>query len=73
MLEKAGYKYSLDRSIYVNRDTKKVFSIEFVEDHSAQELRRELLRSNRENGWQFIFNGTPSTAVKRELTALLDA
>jgi thermostable 8-oxoguanine DNA glycosylase len=73
MLEDAGYRYSLDRRIFVNRDRRKVFSFEFVEDNSVEELERELLRENVEDGWQFIFNGTPSSSVKRELTALLNA
>lgn len=40
LLRTAGYKYNFNREVYVNRDDKKVFSLEFVEDHPQWELPR---------------------------------
>jgi len=71
ILEDAGYVYSFDRQAYVNRTAKKVFSIEFVEDHSDEELQNRIREDNRGRGWQFYFNSEPSEAVKRELESVL--
>jgi hypothetical protein len=72
ILENAGYRYSFDRELYVNRDTKKAFSVEFVEDHSEREIVQHIHEDapgRRE--WHFFFNEPPSDAVKRELNNVL--
>lgn len=71
ILEKAGYVYSLDRMMYVNRKTKKVFSEEFVDDHSDDELQRCIGESAGGQGWRFYMNSPLSEGVKRELEILL--
>jgi hypothetical protein len=71
ILEDAGYSYSFDREIYVNRSARKVFSVEFVEDHAEDELQRCIQESTPAGGWQFYFNTAPSDAVRRELESLL--
>ena len=70
ILEDAGYTYSFERALYVNRRSKKAFSIEFVEDHTDAEL---LDRMNENGGeqWQFYFNSAPSESVKHELERVL--
>jgi hypothetical protein len=47
ILRDAGYAYGFDREIYFNRVAKKVFSIEFVEDHSEEELKRCISENTR--------------------------
>ena len=42
ILGDAGYAYSFDRMIYLNRDARKAFSVEFVEDHSEGELEARI-------------------------------
>jgi hypothetical protein len=71
ILEDAGYVYSFDRQAYVNRKAKKVFSIEFVEDHSDEQLQKRISDDAQGSGWQFYFNSEPSQAVKRELESVL--
>ena len=72
ILEDAGYAYSFDRLSYINRDARKVFSIEFVQDHSEAELLAGINAPAPPPGeWRFYFNSDPSEAVKRELSALL--
>ncbi len=72
VLEDAGYAYSFDRSIYLNRNARKVFSLEFVEDHSEAELEARINRPAPSTGeWQFHFNSDPSDAVKRDLLKIL--
>ncbi len=71
ILEDAGYVYNFDRQAYVNRTAKKIFSIEFVEDHGDEELQNRIREDKRGSGWQFYFNSEPSEAVKRELESVL--
>jgi hypothetical protein len=72
ILEDAGYFYSFDRMIYVNRDARKVFSIEYIQDHNESELKAKIEKPGSENGdWSFYFSKDPSDAVKRDLSAIL--
>jgi len=72
ILEDAGYAYSFDRRSYVNRQARKVFSIEFVQDHSEGELQACIEEPAPPRGeWHFYFNSPPSEAVKQELYAIL--
>ena len=66
ILEGAGYAYSFDRLSYINRDARKVFSIEFVQDHDETELRTRIKEPNAPGEWKFYFNLAPSEGVKRE-------
>ena len=34
----AGFSYNFDREIYVNRKTKKIFSVDFIEDNDEKTL-----------------------------------
>jgi hypothetical protein len=72
ILEAAGYAYSFDRMIYINRDARKAFSEEFVEDNPEGDLEARINEPAPPAGeWRFYFNSDPSEAVKRELSALL--
>jgi hypothetical protein len=71
ILLEANYRYNFDRDLYVNPAAKKVFSVEFVSDHSEEELARLIRESNKGNGWTFYFNSIPSESVKRELEGVL--
>ena len=70
ILEGAGYRYSFDRELYFNRDARKAFSVEFIEDNSEAELKRRVEQMPAVE-WQFFFNNPPSDAVKRELAGIL--
>ena len=67
ILEKAGYAYNFERMVYFNRGTRKVFSIEFVEDHDEHQLQRYLSEKTGGAEWHFYFNSLPPEAVRREL------
>ena len=72
LLEDAGYSYSFDRLIYVNRGARKAFSVEFVQDNSEGEIEARINEPMPPPGeWRFYFSNEPSAAVKRELSALL--
>ncbi len=71
ILEEAGFSYGFDRLIYFNPKTRKVFSVEFVEDNSETVIQK-CIHENTGNGeWRFYFNSPPSEAVKRELESVL--
>ena len=71
ILEDSGYSYSFYRQIYINRRTKKVFSVEFVEDPSEEELQRCINEDTPAGNWRFYFNSEPSAALKHELAGVL--
>lgn len=70
ILEDAGYAYSFDRAVYVNRHAKKAFSIEFVEDHTDEQIKARI-DEYAGDGWRFYFNSDPSESVKGELERIL--
>lgn len=71
LLEGAGFDYSFDRDVYYNRETKKIFSVEFVEDHTVEELDSRIRERPAGDKWRFYFNETPSGSVSRELEGAL--
>ncbi len=71
LLEEAGYHFNFERALYVNRQTKKAFSIEFVEDHTDEEIRERIDRGGSDGTWSFYFNSDPSDSVRRELERVL--
>lgn len=73
LLENSGYRYHFDRMIYFNRAARRAFSIEFVEDHSFQEIKQLINEMPAANGWTFHFNEPSSDRVKRELAEALGA
>ena len=71
VLDEAGYSYSFDRQVYINRKTKKAFSVEFVQDHSEDEVRKYIREHTNGLKWRFYFNSPPSEAVRHELELVL--
>ena len=73
LLEEAGYRYNFERMVYFNRRAKKVFSVEFVEDHSEAEIRRRIEEKPDGKKWRFYFNTPPDVppSVKRQLEHVL--
>lgn len=70
LLKRAGYRYNFDRMVYISRATKKVFSIQAIEDHSSEWLRDRMSEDN-DGEWRFYFNEEPSPAVVHEFLAEL--
>lgn len=71
LLEGEGFVYNFDRDVYYNRESKKVFSVEFVEDHTVEDLDRCIRESAGGGNWHFYFNTAPSGSVTRELQGAL--
>jgi hypothetical protein len=70
VLEDAGYAYSFDRLSYINREARKVFSLEFIQDKPEAVIKARIDEGIPPGEWRFYFNHEPSEAVKRELSAV---
>jgi hypothetical protein len=73
LLKEAGYTYRPDRELYINREARKAFSIDFLEEKSPYEITKKIHEVTPGNEWTFIFTIEPSDSVKRELARMLDA
>jgi hypothetical protein len=73
MLFAANYRYNIDRDLYVNPRTKKAFSIEYVDDHSIDEIRQSIEEATDHSAWRFYFNQSPSEKVRSLLEEDLEA
>lgn len=67
ILEKANYHYHFSRSVYFNRDDKKIFSLEAIEDNDLNWLNDKIKMASEINDWIFFFNEDPSGKIKREI------
>jgi hypothetical protein len=75
LLRSAGYWYNFYRMAYVNRKSKKIFSVEAVEDHTEEQLRQMITAPNESGDWLFYFGvsgETPPPAVRQAFIAELD-
>lgn len=72
ILENAGFVYNFDRELYYNRNVKKVFSVDFVEDHNNTELEHFIREDRDARNWHFYFNTAPSSSVKHEIISVLE-
>ena len=73
ILERANYKYHFTRTIYFNRDARKVFSLEAIEDNDPQWLSDRINMATRSDEWEFFFNTVPSDKIKTEILRELGA
>ena len=71
ILNDAGFSYNFDREVYVNRRTKKVFSVEGLEDHDEKTIELCVRENSSTGTWRFYFNSAPSESVRRDLEAVL--
>ena len=67
ILEAAGYEnHRFGRGIWVNRETRKIFSQAFVDDHPDAEVRAAMAEPILDD-WVFYFNRRPEERIKREI------
>ncbi len=71
LLENAGYRYNYDRMMYINRKTKKAFSVEFVDDEPLSRIRSKIQEPTKEAEWKFYTNLPVSEGTERELRRVL--
>jgi hypothetical protein len=71
LLDAGGYVYNIDREVYFNRSAKKVFSVDFLEDHEGPEIEQSINEKTDAREWRFYFNEQPPDSVKREIAGAL--
>ncbi len=71
LLEKAGYRYNFARMMYVNREKRKAFSVEFVDDQQETEITSRIQERNPGTEWQIYTNLPMSEGTERELRRVL--
>jgi hypothetical protein len=73
ILKAHGYVYNFDRMVYYNRTARKAFSVEWVEDHTEDELTQALAVPSAPDTWQFFSTGSLSKSVVDNFLAELSA
>ena len=71
LLNRAGYDYDFNHMLYFNRQARKAFSVEFVDDNDEGKLQSCIQENGNRNGWRFYFNSPPPESVRRELERAL--
>jgi hypothetical protein len=67
ILESAGFFYDFNKDIYLNRESKKVFSVEAITDNPVEWLRTRIMERNDTEDWIFYFNQPPDPDVRQEI------
>jgi hypothetical protein len=67
LLDSGGYAYNIHRQVYFNRSAKKIFSVDFLEDHEGPEIEESINEKTDAREWRFYFNSPPPESVKRQV------
>jgi hypothetical protein len=73
LLKAAGYRFECEFGTYFNRKMKVVFSAEFVDAHSVEEIGDCLKKIKPRKGWQFFSLQPLHRAVRKEIEAAYSA
>ncbi|ADW68313.1 hypothetical protein [Granulicella tundricola] len=71
ILEDAGYRYNFDRMMYINRNVRKAFSVEFIDDKAASEITEKIQHQKANEDWEFYTTSHLSDGIVRELKRVL--
>jgi len=67
LFDGAGYEFEIEHAVFVNWQARKVFSSEFVQAHSLEELNECVNVHPTPAAWRFYFNDPPGPYVRRKL------
>jgi hypothetical protein len=73
ILQAAGYAYNFDRLAYYNRGARKVFSVEWLREHTDEEIHQAVEAPNDSGDWLIYADPPPSKRVVNEFLAEIDA
>lgn len=73
ILNSNGFQYHFDRHIYYNKQSKKIFSAEIIEDNTEDWLLNKVQEKNNTGSWQIYFNDGCTFEMKNELISELDS
>lgn len=65
-MKQEGYKYHFDRGIYYNKQAKKIFSEEAVDDNDEKWLNERIKEKNNDE-WSFYTNEPIARSMKKEV------
>ncbi len=71
LLDSAGYAYNFDRMMYINRQAKKAFSIEYIDDEPVSKIESKIQEPNPKRDWLFYTNLQMSPGTEKELKRVL--
>jgi len=71
LLDGAGYAYNFERMMFINRQAKKAFSVEFVDDQPESKIKSLIQKPNVEADWLFFTSLPMSEGTKKELKRVL--
>ena len=71
LLDKAGYAYNFDRMMYINRNVRKAFSVEFIDDNPESEIASKIEEPKSVEEWQFYTSLPMSEGTRKELKKVL--
>ena len=71
LLDTAGYAYNFDRLMFINRQAKKAFSVEFIDDHPEAEIESRIQEPNDQADWLFYTDLPMSDGTRKELKKVL--
>jgi hypothetical protein len=71
LLDDAGYAYNYERMMFINRQAKKAFSVEFIDDKPESEIETLIQKPNAEADWLFFTSLPMSEGTKKELKRVL--
>ncbi len=66
ILKRNNYKYMFDRELYFNREARKIFSREAIEDHDVK-LLKDRIEEENVSEVMIYFNGPVSEEIVEEL------
>lgn len=70
-LSAAGYTYNFDRMMYINRQAKKAFSVEFVDDNPESVIGSLIQEPKSDDDWRFYTSSPMSEGTEKELKKVL--
>ncbi|KTC65344.1 Uncharacterised protein (plasmid) [Legionella adelaidensis] len=73
ILNSNDFQYHFDRHIYYNKQSKKIFSSEIIEDNTEKWLVDKIQERNNTGSWQIYFNNGCTLEMKKELISELDS
>jgi hypothetical protein len=71
ILRDAGYFYFDARELYANRKSRKVFSLDYIEGNTTEELEKRVQEMTEGNAWVFHLENELTSSQQRELELFL--
>ena len=73
LLDRAGYVYNFERMMYINRQAKKAFSYEYIDDNPVSEIESKIQGPEQANvgDWNIYTSLHMPEGIKKELIRVL--